>query len=133
VAQRGMKWEEEYIIYIDFSLMCFSLCNMGANLSRKSLVEVLDKGKPNSILPQANLHHATRSMINNPPKKNHHKHQGLDPLIRSVSRVTTVLAKVSSIFQLFFLVVCSDMIYQSCASSGEAKLDRMSTETPGKF
>ena len=40
----------------------------------------------------------------------HHKHQGLDPLIHSVSRVTTVLANVSSVFQLFFfLVVCSDM------------------------
>jgi len=32
-------------------------------------------------------------------------------LIRSVSRVTTALANVSSVFQLFsFLVVCSDMI-----------------------
>jgi len=40
----------------------------------------------------------------------HHKHEVLDPLIRSVSRVTTVLANVSSVFQLFFLVVCSDMI-----------------------
>jgi hypothetical protein len=41
----------------------------------------------------------------------HHKHQGLDPLIRSVSKVTTVLANVSSVFQLFFfLLVCSDMI-----------------------
>jgi len=41
----------------------------------------------------------------------HHKHQGLDPLIRSVSRVTTALANVSSVFQLFFfLVVCSDTI-----------------------
>ena len=41
----------------------------------------------------------------------HHKHQWLDPLIRSVSRVTTALANVSSVFQLFsFLVVCSDMI-----------------------
>ena len=41
----------------------------------------------------------------------HHKHQGLDPLIRSLSRVTTALANVSSVFQLFsFLVVCSDMI-----------------------
>ena len=40
-----------------------------------------------------------------------HKHQGLDPLIRSFSRVTTALANVSSVFQLFsFLVVCSDMI-----------------------
>jgi len=41
----------------------------------------------------------------------HHKHQGLDLLFRSVSRVTTALANVSSVFQLFsFLVVCSDMI-----------------------
>ena len=41
----------------------------------------------------------------------HHKQQGLDPLIRSVSIVTTALANVSSVFQLsFFLVVCSDMI-----------------------
>jgi len=41
----------------------------------------------------------------------HHKHQGLDPSIRSVSRVTTALANVSSVFQLFsFLVVCSDII-----------------------
>ena len=32
-------------------------------------------------------------------------------LIRSVSRVTTVLANVTSVFQLFsFLVVCSGMI-----------------------
>jgi hypothetical protein len=38
----------------------------------------------------------------------HHQHQGLDPLIRSVSRVTTAPANVSSVFQLFsFLVVCS--------------------------
>ena len=40
----------------------------------------------------------------------HHKHQGLDPLICSISRVTIVLANVSLVFQLFFLVVCSDMI-----------------------
>jgi len=44
-------------------------------------------------------------------RHHHNKHQGLDPLIRSVSRVTTVLANVSSVFQLFFfLVVCSDTI-----------------------
>jgi len=37
----------------------------------------------------------------------HHKHQGLDPLIRSVSRVTAARANASSVFQLFsFLVVC---------------------------
>ena len=40
----------------------------------------------------------------------HHKHQGLDPLICSVSKVRTALS-VSSAFQLFsFLVVCSSMI-----------------------
>jgi hypothetical protein len=44
-------------------------------------------------------------------RHHHHQHQGLDPLIRSFSRVTTALANVSSVFQLFFfLVVCSDMI-----------------------
>ena len=41
----------------------------------------------------------------------HHKFQGLDSLIRSISRVTTALANVSSVFQLFsFVVVCSGMI-----------------------
>jgi hypothetical protein len=41
-------------------------------------------------------------------KYHHRKHQGLDRLIRSVSRVTTAPAKVSSVFRLFsFLVVCS--------------------------
>ena len=41
----------------------------------------------------------------------HHKHQGLDPLICSVSKVTTALSNVSSVFQMFsFLVVCSSMI-----------------------
>jgi len=41
----------------------------------------------------------------------HHKYQGLDPLIRSVSRVTAARANASSVIQLFsFLVVCSVMI-----------------------
>jgi len=41
----------------------------------------------------------------------HDKHQGLDPLIRSVSKLTTGLSNISSVFQLFsFLVVCSSMI-----------------------
>ena len=41
----------------------------------------------------------------------HHKHQGLDPLIRSVPRVTVALSNVSSVSLLsFFLVVCSGMI-----------------------
>jgi len=35
----------------------------------------------------------------------HHKYQGLDPLIRSVSRVTAGRANASSVFQLFFLLV----------------------------
>jgi len=40
----------------------------------------------------------------------HHKHQGLDPLIRSVSTVTA-RTNATSVFQLFsFLVVCSAMI-----------------------
>ena len=44
-------------------------------------------------------------------EKYHHKHQGLDTLIRSVSRVTAACANASSVFQLFsFLVVCSGMI-----------------------
>ena len=47
-------------------------------------------------------------MLNN---HHHHKHQGLDPLIRSVSRVTAVHTNASSVFELFsFLVVCSGMI-----------------------
>ena len=41
----------------------------------------------------------------------YHKHQGLDPLIRSVSTVTAARANASSVFQLFsFLVVSSGMI-----------------------
>ena len=41
----------------------------------------------------------------------HHKHQGLDPLIRSVSTVTAARANASSVCQLFsFLVVCGGMI-----------------------
>jgi len=41
----------------------------------------------------------------------YHKHQGLDPLIRSVSRVTAARANASSVFQMFsFFVVCSGMI-----------------------
>ena len=41
----------------------------------------------------------------------HHKHQGLDHSIRSVSRVTAALANVSLVFQLFsFPVVFSGMI-----------------------
>jgi len=39
------------------------------------------------------------------------KHQGLDPLIRSVSTFTAARTNASSVFQLFsYLVVCSGMI-----------------------
>jgi hypothetical protein len=34
-------------------------------------------------------------VFNNSEISHHHKHQGLDPLIRSVSRVTAALANVS--------------------------------------
>jgi len=41
----------------------------------------------------------------------HHKRQGLNLLIRSVSKVTTPLSNVPSVFQLFsLLVVCSSTI-----------------------
>ena len=41
----------------------------------------------------------------------HHKHQGLDPLIRSVSRFIVALSSVFSVFLLsVFLVVCSGTI-----------------------
>jgi len=41
----------------------------------------------------------------------HRKHQGLNPLIRSVSRVTAAHTNASSVSQLFsFLVVYSGMI-----------------------
>ena len=35
----------------------------------------------------------------------HHKHQGMDPLISSVSKVTTTFSNVSSVFQLWSVVV----------------------------
>jgi len=54
---------------------------------------------PQAICQNVDYHH------------HHHKHHGFDPLIRSVSRVTTNLTNVSSVFQLFsFLVVYIDMI-----------------------
>jgi hypothetical protein len=47
----------------------------------------------------------------NSNNNHNHKRQGLDPSIRSVSRVTIALANASLVFQLFsFLVACSDMI-----------------------
>ena len=55
----------------------------------------------------------TYTHTNNICHLHHHKHQGLDSLIRSVSRVTAALANVSSVFQLFsFPVVCSGMIWK---------------------
>jgi hypothetical protein len=66
--------------------------------------------------PQKEHYHTQTQNIWHKDVTNHHhhhqhKHQGFDPLIRSISTVTTALAIVSSVFQLFFfLVVCSDMI-----------------------
>jgi hypothetical protein len=40
----------------------------------------------------------------------HHKHQGLDPLLRSVSTVTVARANALVLQLLSFLVVCSGMI-----------------------
>jgi len=56
---------------------------------------------------------------NNNNNNNNNKHQWLDPLIRSVSRVTAARANASSVFQLFsFLVVCSGMISKGFAFCG---------------
>jgi len=50
-------------------------------------------------------------VINMSHRRHHQKHQGLNPLIRSVSTVTAALSNASLVFQLFsFLVVCSGMI-----------------------
>ena len=47
----------------------------------------------------------------------HHEPQGLEPSIRSVSRVTAARANTSSVFQLlYFLVVCSGMISKGIVS-----------------
>jgi hypothetical protein len=46
-------------------------------------------------------------LCNQNTRYHHHKHQGLDPLIRSVTRVTTALANVFSVFQLFSFLVTS--------------------------
>jgi len=64
----------------------------------------------NNLIPTTN-EEIKKKIIYIENHHHHHHHQGLDPLIRSVSRVKTALANVSSVFQLFsFLVVCSDMI-----------------------
>ena len=58
-----------------------------------------------------------------------HKHQGLDPLIRSISRVTAARANASSVFQLFsFLVVCSVII-----SKGFGFVAFFASEETGSF
>ena len=51
------------------------------------------------------------SIGNNNNNNNNNKHQALDALVRSVSRVTVARTNASLVFQLFsFLVVCSGMI-----------------------
>ena len=67
----------------------------------------------------------------------HHKHQRLDPLILSVSRVTTPLANVSSVFQLFSFLTPSLVIPGQCnfSCSREERMKvssrRLKTETFG--
>jgi len=57
---------------------------------------------------QQNIKYTTKNIYHH---HHDHKHQGLDPLIRSVSRVAAARANAYSVFQLFsFLVVCSGMI-----------------------
>jgi len=41
----------------------------------------------------------------------HHKHQGLGPLIRSISRVTAARANASSVFQLFYFLVVYSVVF----------------------
>jgi len=56
-------------------------------------------------------HSVIKKHIHHHHHHHHHHHQGLDPLIRSVFRVTAARANASSVFQLFsFLVVSSGMI-----------------------
>jgi hypothetical protein len=74
----------------------------------KSVKEISAK-LPTIVTKRAQIN--KKQCINNNNNNNNNKHQGLDPLLRSVSRVTAPLANVSSVFQLFFfLVVCSGMI-----------------------
>ena len=62
----------------------------------------------NSLLKWRNHHHHKHHHHHH---HHHHKHQGLNPLICSFSRVTAARVNASSVFQLFsFLVVCSGMI-----------------------
>ena len=58
-----------------------------------------------------NINYALMQHVSTWRSLHHHKHQGLDPLIRSVSTVTAARANASLVFQLLsFLVVCSGMI-----------------------
>ena len=70
-----------------------------SNVNRVS-VKQRTKSQPSEMKNHHHHHH-----------HHQHKHQGLDPLIRSVSKVTTALSNVSSVLQLFsFLVVYSSII-----------------------
>jgi hypothetical protein len=49
----------------------------------------------------------------------HHKHQGLGPLILSISKVPIALSKVSSVLQLFYqsvIRVCDLQVHRSVVS-----------------
>jgi len=85
-----------------------------SDLLYQSYILELSRKIGNSALYNATVHGACQCCIIYSHIDHHHhhyKHQGLDPLIRSVSRVTAARANASSIFQLFsFLVACSGMI-----------------------
>ena len=91
---RSLKRKTELIIFVS------KLCDVGSylrNVSEWNHCHEVTLRSPSCALNYVIVHH--------------HKHQGVEPLIRSVPRVTAANSNVSSIFQLFsFLVVCSSMI-----------------------
>ena len=91
---------DEYLIYTTPGLLALLPSLRESNITKPILLGPLDRANLYTTWPDGpNIHH------------HHHKHQGLDPLIRSVSRVTAARANASLVFQLFsFLVVCSGMI-----------------------
>ena len=102
---KGMYLNENAIIIITIIIIrrirqnsCNNLFPLDMFCLGNMCVDTLHKGDNDDDDDNNNNHH-------------NHKHQGLDPLIRSVSRVTVALSSVSSVFLLsFFLVACSGMI-----------------------
>jgi len=65
----------------------------------------------------------------------HHKHQGLDPLISFVSKVTTVFANVSLVFQMviFHKSWATPSDATSVSSSSKSDFLRPSLVIPGQY